>query len=66
MELEGSLLAHKSLPPVPIRGQINPIRILHLYFPKIHFNIMLLCMPKSSVSSSHHPVLKHSHSVFFQ
>jgi hypothetical protein len=39
---------HKSLPPVIIMSQTNPILIPKPYFPKIHFNIILPYMPRSS------------------
>jgi hypothetical protein len=38
--------------PVPILSQMNTIHTPKPYFPKIHFNIILLCMPRSSESSS--------------
>jgi hypothetical protein len=31
---------HKSLLPVPILSQMNPVHTLAPYFPKIHFNII--------------------------
>jgi hypothetical protein len=37
---------HKSLPLVPILSQMHPVLTCAPYFPKIHFNIMLLSMPR--------------------
>jgi hypothetical protein len=41
---------HKSphQPTVPILSQMHPLHIFPLYFPKIHFNIILPSMPTSS------------------
>jgi hypothetical protein len=39
---------HKSPPPVPILCQVNLIHTLNPYFPKIHFNIILRSMRRSS------------------
>jgi hypothetical protein len=39
---------HKSPPLVPILGQMHPVQTIPLYFPKIHSNIILPSMPRSS------------------
>jgi hypothetical protein len=39
---------HKSPPQVPILSQMNPIHILHPYFPEIYFNIILPSMHRYS------------------
>jgi hypothetical protein len=39
---------HKSLPPVPVLSQMNSIHIPKPYFPKIHINVVLPSMPRSS------------------
>jgi hypothetical protein len=39
---------HKSLPPVPILSQIDPVHASPFHFLKTHFNIILLSKPTSS------------------
>jgi hypothetical protein len=39
---------HKSPPPVHILSQMNPIHIPKPYFPKIHLDVVLPSMPRSS------------------
>jgi hypothetical protein len=38
----------KSPPPVPILSPMNPIHIPKPYFPKIHLNVVLPSVPRSS------------------
>jgi len=42
---------HKSTPPVPILTQVNPAHTFPPYFLKIHYNIILPSMPRSSMWS---------------
>jgi hypothetical protein len=39
---------HTSPPPDPILSQLNPVRPIDPYLPKVHFNVMLSPTPKSS------------------
>jgi hypothetical protein len=39
---------HKSPPLVPILSQMNTVHIFPSYFPKVHYNIILLPTPRSS------------------
>jgi hypothetical protein len=32
---------HKSLPPEPILSQLNPVRAIDPYIPKVHLNVIL-------------------------
>ena len=42
---------HKGLPPVTVLSRINPVPATLFHFLKIHFNIILLCIPESSKCS---------------
>jgi hypothetical protein len=48
MEHKCSLPCSQEPTTSPIPSQMNPIHTLLPYFPTMHFNIMLPCMPKSS------------------
>jgi hypothetical protein len=41
---------HKVMPLVPIPRQIYPVHTFPPYFPKVHYNIILPSMPRSSKS----------------
>jgi len=51
MEPEDLYHAHKSPPPDPILSQSNPVHPIDPYFPKVHLNVILLPMPRSSQCS---------------
>ena len=39
---------HKRLPPVPVVCQNNPVHASSSHLLKIHFNVTLLCTPRSA------------------